>query len=107
MDDRVDVEVRANGFASAGRPDEERLVGLEPVQREAVLVAVDRHGPQAELSRGAETPDGNFGSVGDKKLPDAHGGWGSPGRVRKGQEPEYVECMRSGQSRPDSSCAWR
>ena len=47
LHDGVDVEVRADRLASAARADEVRLVGLEPMQGEAVFVAVDRHSAQA------------------------------------------------------------
>ena len=56
------------------RPDEKCLVRLEAVQREAILVAVDGDRAQAELGGGAETPDGDFGPVGDEKFP--HGVFG-------------------------------
>ena len=46
-DDRLDVQVRRGPARRRGRADRERLVGLEPMQREAIFVAVDRHGAQA------------------------------------------------------------
>ena len=40
------------------------LVGFEAVQRETVLERVDRHGPQTELGRRPEDPDGDLAPVG-------------------------------------------
>ena len=64
----LDVEVRTDGLSSARRPDQERLIRLEPMQREAVFVAVDRHGSQAELSGRSETPDRDLGTIGGEKF---------------------------------------
>ena len=66
-DERVDVQIRAHRLAAARRPDQERLIGLEAVQREAIFVAVDRDGAQTELGRGAEAADGDLGPVGDEQ----------------------------------------
>ncbi len=68
FDDGRDVQVRADRLASFGRSDQKRFVGLEAVQREAILVAVDRHGLQPELGGGAKTADGDFRTVGDEQL---------------------------------------
>ena len=66
---RVDVQVRADRLAALRRPDEERFVGLEAVQREAIFVAVDGDGAQAELGGGPEAADGDLGPVGDEQFP--------------------------------------
>ncbi len=68
-DERLDVQVRAHRLAALGRPDEKCLVCLEPVQRETIFVAVDRDRSQAQLGGGPETPDGDFGPVGDEEFP--------------------------------------
>ena len=52
--------------------DQVGLVGLEAVQRQLVLLGIDRDGLQAELVGGAEDADGDFGAIGDEKLLD---GW--------------------------------
>ena len=67
-EDAGDVQVRADRLSPVDRPYLERLVGFEAMKREAVLVAVDGHRSQAELGGGPETPDGDFRSIGDKKL---------------------------------------
>ena len=68
FDDGRDVEVRPDRFAAGRRTNQERLVGLEPVQREPVFVAVDGHRLQAELSGGAKNADGDFRAVGDEEF---------------------------------------
>ena len=52
-----------------------RLVGLGSMQREAVLLRVDRHGAHAELVRGAHHADGDLAAVGDQQAayPLRHG----------------------------------
>ena len=54
-------------------PDLVRLVGLEPVQRVAVLVREDRHGTDPEFVRGPEGPDGDFAAIGDQNLAEHQG----------------------------------
>ena len=66
--DGGDVQVRADRLTAADRPYLERLVGFEPMQGEPVFVAVYGDRPQAELGGGPETADGDFRSIGDKKL---------------------------------------
>ena len=44
------------------------LVGLQPVQRVAVLVREHRDGLRAEFVRGTERPDGDLTAVGDQDL---------------------------------------
>ena len=65
----VDTEVRTDGLATFGRPDQECLVGLEPMQGETVFVAIDRHGPQPKLGRRAKTADRDLRPVGDEQRP--------------------------------------
>ena len=49
------------------------LVGLEAVQRELVLLGIDRDRLDAELGRRAEHPDRDLGTVGDKNAPKRNG----------------------------------
>ena len=58
-----------------------RLVGLQPVQRVAVLVRVHRDGLRAELVRGAERPDGDLAAVGHQDLRE-HAGLSDGGDPR-------------------------
>ena len=60
----VDAEIGLDGTHAAA--DEIGLVGLEPVQREPVLLGIDRDGPDAELDRGAQRPNGDLAPVGDQ-----------------------------------------
>ena len=85
-DDRLDVEIRAHRLAALRRADEERLVGLEAVQREAVFVAVDRDGPQPEFGGGPEAADGDFRAVGDEQFPHSGDGNECPRDLRPRQE---------------------
>ena len=62
------VQVRADRLTAADRPYLERLVGFEPMQGEPVFVAVHGDRAQAELGGRPETADGDFRSIGDKKL---------------------------------------
>jgi hypothetical protein len=53
------------------------LVGLEAVQRLAVLLRIDRHGAHLHLGGGAHHADGDLGAVGDQDRADrgrGHGG---------------------------------
>ena len=61
-------------------PDLVGLVGLEAVQRELVLLGLDRDGLDAELVGGAEHADGDLGAVGDEDLGDGQGGAPRPER---------------------------
>ena len=66
---RVDVQIRPDRLAALRRADQKRLVGLEAMQREAIFVAVDRDGPQAEFGGGPEAADGDFRTIGDEQFP--------------------------------------
>ncbi len=46
------------------------LVRFEPMQRKFIFLCPYGHRFDAKLVGGAEHADGNFGSVGDKNLPD-------------------------------------
>ncbi len=59
----VDVQVRADRLAALRGTDLKRFVGLEAMQRKAILVAVDRDGAEPELGSGTETADRDFRSV--------------------------------------------
>src|SRR5262249_47387622 len=65
-DDVVDIEVGANRFA--GPANAIGLVGLEAVQRKAVLVRVESDVAQPEFVAGAEDADGDLAAVGDHEL---------------------------------------
>ncbi len=65
-DEGGDVEVGADRFT--GPADEVRLVGLEAVQGEAVLVGVDGDGANAEFVGGAKDADGDLAAVGGEQL---------------------------------------
>ena len=47
--------------------DQIALVGLETMQRLAVLLRVDADGADAQLGRGAHHPDGDLRAVGDQQ----------------------------------------
>ncbi len=64
-----DVQIPLDRQPPFGRADQIRLIGLEPVQREAVFVGVDRDGPQSQLGGGPKHANGDFTSIGDKQLP--------------------------------------
>ena len=68
-DNRLDVQIGPHRFAARGRTDEEGLVSLEAMQREAVLLAVDRDRAHAEFRGGTEAADGNLRAVGDEQFP--------------------------------------
>ena len=65
-DDLGDVEVRPDRVPALA--DQVGLVGLDAVDRVAVLVGVDGDRLRAELVRGAEGPDGDLTPVGDEHL---------------------------------------
>src|SRR6476661_8926125 len=106
VDDRLDVEVRPDRFTTLRRADQERLVGLEAVQRKAIFVTVDRHGAQAEFGGGPEAPDGNLRSIGDEQFPHMCKRTLQPvpssyRLARVGTKPK-VECPRTGEVRQAS-----
>ncbi len=65
-DDLLDGEVRAHGMPLL--PDLVGLVGLEPVQRVAVLVREDGDGARAELVARPKRTDRDLTAVGDQHL---------------------------------------
>ncbi|MBD5803263.1 hypothetical protein AZOA_26990 [Azoarcus sp. Aa7] len=67
-DDVGDVEVGRDRLLAVAH--EVGFVGLEAVQREAVLVGVDRHRADAQFARRAEDADGDFATVGDEDAAD-------------------------------------
>jgi trehalose synthase len=69
-DRRLDVEVGAH--RPAGLADRVRLVGLDPVERRAVLVRVHRDGADPELGRGAHHADRDLPAVGDEHRDDGY-----------------------------------
>jgi len=64
--DLVHVKVGADGVALL--PDLVGLVRLLPVDRIAVVVGIDRHGPRPQLGGGAEAANGDLAAVGDQDL---------------------------------------
>src|SRR5262249_22630758 len=68
LDDRGDVQIAADRLARLA--DRIGLVGLEAVDREPVLVRVDRHCPDAELVGRSEDPDRDLASIGHQQLAD-------------------------------------
>ena len=67
-DQVADVEIRLDRLAAGFGADQERFIRLETMQREAVFVAVDGDGAQAQLRGRAKDADGDFGSVGNQQL---------------------------------------
>ena len=49
------------------------LVGLEAVERELVLLGIDRDRRDAEFGGRAENSDGDLGAVGDEQAAEGHG----------------------------------
>ena len=104
--DPIEVEVGADRLA--GTADEVRLVGLEAVEGEPVLVGIDRHGADPQLVGRAEDADGDLGAVGDQQLLDRTGhvdscvtGDGGATAGNGGQKPRlYVPRQVSGKGRP-------
>jgi len=64
--DVVDVEIGLDRLPAGA--DQVGFVGLESVQREAVLVGIDGHRADAHFGGGAHDADGDFGAVGDEDL---------------------------------------
>jgi hypothetical protein len=64
--DRVDVKVSAQGLA--GRADAIGFVRLEAVQREAILVSVDRDIADAQFVRRAKHANGDLAAIRDHDL---------------------------------------
>ena len=63
-----DVEVGLDGRAAGAH--EVGFVGLGPVQRETVLLRIDRHRAQAQLGRRPHDTNGDFAAVGDEDAAD-------------------------------------
>jgi len=58
-----DIEVSIDRRAPGA--DEVALVSLHPVQREAILLRVDRDRADAELGRGTHHANGDLAAIGD------------------------------------------
>ena len=80
-DDAGDVEIRADRALALA--DQIRLVRLEAVDREPVLLRVDGHGAEAQFGGRAKDADGDFAAVGDEQFALA-------GRWRKGFGRRHV-----------------
>jgi hypothetical protein len=65
VDDSLDVEIRGDGTLALA--DLVGLVGLEPVEAEAVFPRVHRDRRDAELGGRAHDADGDLGPVRDQK----------------------------------------
>ena len=78
-DDVGDVQVGGDGFPAGTDPI--RLIGLEAVEGEAVLVGEDGDGANAHLSGGPQDADGDFAAVGDEEAADFF--HGTAGEKRK------------------------
>ena len=63
--DVLDVQIGFNGPFVA--PDQIGLVGLGPVQREAVFLRIDRYRAHAQLARGTHDANGDLAAVGDQQ----------------------------------------
>ena len=60
-DDAVDVEIGLDRALALA--DQIGLVGLEAVQREAILLRIDGDGAHAQFVGGAEDADGDFAAI--------------------------------------------
>ena len=60
-DNAIDVEIGLDGAEAL--TDQERLIGFEAVQTEAVLLRKNGHGAEAEFVGGAEDADGDLAAV--------------------------------------------
>ena len=69
-DDVRNIEVGGDRLLTLA--DQVALVGLEPVQRETILVSVDRHGANAHFGRRTHHADTDFATVGNEELLDGH-----------------------------------
>src|SRR5919199_3294996 len=78
-DDRVGVEVGAHRMAAL--TDLVGLVGLDAVNRTAIVRRVDRDAANSQLVGRAEDPDSDLATIGDEQLSD-HGmparSWDAP-----------------------------
>ena len=68
VDDLADRQIRAHGVPDVA--DLVGLVGLEPMQRIAILVGIDRHRADAHLVGGAEGADRDLTAVCDQNFGD-------------------------------------
>src|SRR6185437_3939477 len=67
-DDVGDVEIGLDGALAV--PDQVALVGLGPMQREAVFLRMNGNGTDAELGGRTHDADGDFTAVGDEQALD-------------------------------------
>ena len=76
-DDVGDIQVGRDGFLSG--PYQIGLVGLEPMQGEAIFVGKNSDGTDAHLAGRAQDADGDFTAVGDKQTANLFHGSGVKG----------------------------
>ena len=81
------VAVQVGRQRLAALADQVALVGLEAVQRLAVLLGVDGHGADAHLGGGAHHADGDLGAVGNEDRADRFGGHGAGSLLVHGLMP--------------------
>jgi len=67
-DDASDIKVCHH--RALARTNLIRLVSLESVQSEAILLRINSHGAQAELVRGTENSYGDFAAIGSEQFSD-------------------------------------
>ena len=100
-DDVVDVEIGLDRPAPLA--DAVALVGLEAVQRQLILLGIDRDGGDLQLVGRPQHPDGDFAPVGDQQAPNRGNGFGHGGGLlgtRWGRLERCSEIIAWGSSFP-------
>ena len=69
-DDVRDIQIGRDRLLAG--TDQIAFICLETVQREAILVGVDRDGAHAHFGSSTHDADGNFAAVGDQQLANRH-----------------------------------
>ncbi len=72
-DDAGDIEISPNRLSDLA--DLIRFVGLEPMQREAILVGIDGDRSDSQFVGGTEDANRNFAAIGNQQLPESVHRW--------------------------------
>ena len=65
---RRNIQIPLHRRPALHRPDQVRFIRFEPVQRKAILVRVNGHGPQPQFGCRPENADGDFTPVGNEQF---------------------------------------
>lgn len=68
INDGRDIQIPLNRLATVWIADLIRFIGFEAMQREPILIGINRHRPQPQLRGGAEDSNRDLRPIGNKQF---------------------------------------